>query len=29
VVIGAEVLNAQTATYIQMGKDRSHYDRST
>jgi hypothetical protein len=29
VAIGAEVLNAQTATYIQIGKDRSHYDRST
>jgi hypothetical protein len=29
VAIGAEVLNAQTATFIQIGKDRSHYDRST
>ena len=29
VVIGAEVLNAETAMYILIGKDRSHYDRST
>ncbi len=29
VVIGADVLNAKTATYILIGKDRSHYDRST
>jgi hypothetical protein len=29
VAIGAEVLNARTATFIQIGKDRSHYDRST
>jgi hypothetical protein len=29
VVIGADVLNAKTAAYILIGKDRSHYDRST